>query len=205
MAQQRQFLLDRSRTPYVLFLDDDVILEPDLAGRLLYALQQARCGFVGSAVIGLSYIDDVRPHQQAVELWDGDVLPERVDPESVHWQRHHLHSAANLLHVQRDRNITAQRSRLYKVAWVGGCVMYDAAKLRAAGGFGFWSELPCDHCGEDVLAQVRMMAHFGGCGLMPSDACHQELPTTVPHREIDAPKVLPIHRLPVTGSLAGDS
>src|SRR5436853_405374 len=30
LAEQRQFLLDRSRAPYVLFLDDDVILEADL-------------------------------------------------------------------------------------------------------------------------------------------------------------------------------
>ena len=30
--------------------------------------------------------------------------------------------------------------RLYRVAWVGGCVLYDTAKLREAGGFEFWCE-----------------------------------------------------------------
>ena len=29
----RQFLLDQAVAPYVLFLDDDVILEPDVIGR----------------------------------------------------------------------------------------------------------------------------------------------------------------------------
>jgi hypothetical protein len=74
--------------------------------------------------------------------------------------------------------------------------MYDAAKLRAVGGFAFWKQLPCDHCGEEVLAQLRLMARFGGCGLIPSGAYHQELPTTVPLRDVDAPKVLALHPLP---------
>lgn len=80
--------------------------------------------------------------------------------------------------------------RLYKLAWAGGCVLYDTAKLRRAGGFEFWRELPGEHCGEDVLAQLRLMARDGGCGLLPSGAYHQELPTTVPQREVDAPRVL---------------
>jgi hypothetical protein len=36
------------------------------------------------------------------------------------------------------------------------------------------------------------MARHGGCGIMPSGAFHQELPTTVPIRDVDAPRVLPI-------------
>ncbi|MDQ3870197.1 MAG: glycosyltransferase, partial [Chloroflexota bacterium] len=35
MAEQRQFLLDQSTAPYGLFLDDDVLLEPDVLRRLL--------------------------------------------------------------------------------------------------------------------------------------------------------------------------
>jgi GT2 family glycosyltransferase len=190
MAEQRQFLLDCARAPRVLFLDDDVIVEPDLLERLVGALDRARCGFVGSAVIGLSYRDDVRPHQQAIEFIDGEVRPEEVRPGSTAWQRHHVHSAANMMHVAERLGITRMNERLYRVAWVGGCVLYDTAKLRAAGGFAFWRSLPTDHCGEDVLAQLRVMARFGGCGLMPSGAYHLELPTTVPSREIDAPKVL---------------
>jgi GT2 family glycosyltransferase len=190
MAEQRQFLLDQARAPYVLFLDDDVIIEPDLVERLVGAISGANCGFVGSAVLGMSYIDDVRPHQQAIEFWDGPVEPERILPDDPRWARHHLHSAANLYHVQQKLGLDAARERLYRVAWVGGCVLFDTARLREVGGFGFWERLPAQHCGEDVLAQLRVMARYGGCGLIPSGAYHQELPTTVPERHCDAPKVL---------------
>jgi hypothetical protein len=101
--------------------------------------------------------------------------------------RHRLHNAANLAHVQCRLGIGRGENRCYKVAWVGGCVMYDVAKLRACGGFGFWTELPAEHVGEDVLAQLRVMARFGGAGLIPSGAYHQELPTTLVDRRTDAP------------------
>jgi glycosyl transferase family 2 len=190
MAEQRQFLLDCARGRYALFLDDDVILEPDLVERLVGALARHGCGFVGSAVIGLSFDADVRPHQQAIEFIDGEVTPETIRPGTAQWQRHHLHSAANLHHLAQRLGLTRESERIYRVAWVGGCVLYDAAKLRACGGFAFWRELPAEHCGEDVLAQQRVMARFGGCGLIPSGAYHQELPTTLPCRTVDAPKVL---------------
>lgn len=190
LAEQRQFLLDQARAPLALFLDDDVILEPDLIERLVGALEEARCGFVGSAVLGLSYLDDERPHQQAIEFWDGPVEPERIVPDGPEWARHHLHSAANLYHVQRRLGLDAACQRLYRIAWIGGCVLYDTAKLRECGGFDFWNELPEAHCGEDVLAQLRVMARYGGCGLIPTGAYHQELPTTVAERHCDAPRVL---------------
>ena len=38
-----------------------------------------------------------------------------------------------------------------------------------------------------------VMARYGGCGLIPSGVYHQELPTTVEDRRVDAPRVLPIH------------
>lgn len=190
LAEHRQFLLEQARAPYALFLDDDVICDPDLVERLMRAIRQQACGFVGSAVLGLSYIDDHRPHQQAIEFWDGPVQPETIRPDGPQWARHHLHSAANLYHVQQRLGLTPADQRVYRVAWVGGCVLYDTAKLREAGGFDFWDRLPDRHCGEDVLAQLRVMARFGGCGLIPSGAYHQELPTTVPEREHDAPRVL---------------
>ncbi len=74
---------------------------------------------------------------------------------------------------------------------MGGCVLYDTGKLRAVGGFGFWRQLPADHCGEDVLAQLRVMARYGGCGVLPTGAFHQQLPTTVEDRTHDAATVLP--------------
>jgi len=187
MAEQRQFLLDNAHAPYGLFLDDDVICEPDLIERLQRAISRERCGFVGSAVIGLSHLDDVRPQQQQIELWHGRVTPELVTPGGVAWQRHVVHNAANLWHVQERLGVVRDDARVYKVAWVGGCVLFDVEKLRATGGFDFWKDLPRDHVGEDVLAQIRVMARFGGAGLIPSGAYHQELPTTLPLRDVDAP------------------
>ncbi|MGI9119334.1 MAG: glycosyltransferase [Acidimicrobiales bacterium] len=190
LAEHRHFLLTRARAPYTLFLDDDVVIEPDLVARMIAALQDEGCGFVGSAVIGLSYLDDERPHEQDVEWWEGPVEAEVVIPGSLEWDRHRLHNAANLWHLASRLGVTAATPRLYKVAWVGGCVLYDTEALRAAGGYGFWPELPSEHCGEDVLAQLRVMARYGGCGLLPSGAYHQELPTTVPERSNDAPRLL---------------
>lgn len=190
LAEQRAFLLSKASAPYCLFLDDDVVCEPDLIERLLQAIRQQGCGFVGSALHGLSFIDDIRPHQQAIEFWETGVVPEQVMPGGAAWERHHLHSAANLFHVQTRLGLTRNDSRLYRVAWIGGCVLFDTEKLRAAGGFDFWTELPVDHCGEDVLAQLRVMQRFGGCGIIPSGAYHLELPTTVPLRDVDAPLVL---------------
>ncbi len=190
LAEQRQFLLSRARSPYALFVDDDVLIEPDLVRRMLRAIEAEQCGFVGSAVIGLSFVDDVRPDEQDIELWQGRVRPEEVRPGDAAWQRHRLHNAANLWHVQRRLGITATEQRVYKVAWVGGCVLYDVDKLRRAGAYSFWTDLPPAHCGEDVLAQLRVMARFGGCGLIPSGAFHQEVATTVPDREADAPLLL---------------
>ena len=192
MAEQRQFLLDQSSAPYVLFLDDDVLLEPDMIERMLEVLQAEGCGFVGCGVHGLSQAHDRRPHQQAFEFCDGPVAPDVVQPGTPAWDRHYLHSAANLFHVQTSLGLTRATQRTYRVAWVGACVLYDAARLRSVGAFGFWRELPASHCGEDVLAQLRVMARFGGCGLIPSGAYHQELPTTVRDRRVDAPKVLGI-------------
>jgi GT2 family glycosyltransferase len=190
MAEQRAFLLQQAESPYCLFLDDDVLLENDLVERLLDTICEQQCGFVGSALHGLSHADDVRPHQQHIEFWDGRVAPEQVDPDTPAWGRHHLHSAANLYHVQQRLGLTVESTRLYRVAWVGGCVLFDTGKLRAAGGFDFWPELPADHCGEDVLAQLRVMQRFGGCGIIPSGAYHLELPTTLHERRVDAPYVL---------------
>ena len=128
LAEHRQWLLDQATAPYVLFLDDDVFIERDLVARLVRAIRAARCGFVGSAVVGLSYRDDRRPEEQAIELWDGPVTPERVVPATPAWDRYRLHNAANLQHL-RER-LGGRPDRLYRVAWVGGCVLYDTEKLR---------------------------------------------------------------------------
>lgn len=193
LAQQRQFLLDQATAPYCLFLDDDLILESDVIARMLTAIQEEGCGFVGSAVIGLSFINEIRPQEQAIVFWDGPVKPELILPDSPEWERWPLHNAANIYHLQQRLGLTPDQQRKYKVAWVGGCVMYDTAKLREVGGFNFWQDLPPNHCGEDVLAQHRVMARYGGCGIIPSGVYHQELPTTVVDRSVNAPRVLPVN------------
>ncbi|MET0981705.1 MAG: glycosyltransferase family 2 protein [Telluria sp.] len=190
MAEQRAFLLAQARAPWCLFVDDDVILEPDLVERLHGAIARERCGFVGSALHGLSYLGQRRPGQEHIEFWDGPVEPETVAPAGPAWARHHLHSAANLFHVQSQLALAPGATRLYRVAWIGGCVLFDTAKLRAAGGFDFWRQLPAAHCGEDVLAQLRVMERYGGCGIIPSGAYHMELPTTITTRQVDAPRAL---------------
>jgi glycosyltransferase involved in cell wall biosynthesis len=125
LAQQRQFLLDLSDSPYSLFLDDDLILESYVLKVLKDVLEKEHCGFAGSAVIGLSFKNDYRPLQHRIELWPGKVEPELIQPKSYEWERYILHNAANVLHVQELLNIDPDKPLKYKVAWVGGCVMYD--------------------------------------------------------------------------------
>lgn len=204
LAEQRAFLLSKSTAPYCLLLDDDVVMEPNLIERMLAAIGEQQCGFVGSVLHGLSHIDDVRPHHQHIEFWENGVEPETILKGKPEWERHHLNSAANLFHVQSRLGVSRDDRRVYRVAWIGGCVLFDTAKLREAGGFDFWTQLPVEHCGEDVLAQLRVMQRFGGCGILPSGAYHLELPTTVPLREVNAPEVLwpdaPAVRAPLSAS-----
>ena len=190
MAEQRQFLLEQATAPYALFIDDDLILESYVVAQMLKAIQEEGCGFVGSAVIGLSFIDDIRPHEQAIEFWEESVQPEVVKPNTQEWERWRLHNAANLYHLQQRLGLTPDNQRKYRVAWVGGCVLYDTTKLRQIGGFSFWENLPLEHCGEDVLVQQRLMAQYGGCGIIPSGVYHQELPTTIVERRVAADKVI---------------
>ena len=192
LAEQRQFLLGHVRAPYCLFIDDDVILEPDLIERMWRTIGEEGCGLVGVGLIGLSFADDERPDEQALELWEGPVEPELVTPGSPAWERYKLHNAANLLHVARRLRLPSGARLRYKLAWAGGCVLYDTEALREVGGFEFWEELPAMHAGEDVLAQLRVMARRGGCGILPSGAYHQEVETTVEDRGVDAPWVLPV-------------
>ena len=191
LAEQRQFLLEQSRAPYVHFLDDDVLLDPPTMARMLETLQAEGCGFVGCAATGLDYLDDVRPHQQAIELWDGPVRPEPIGPETMQpgtplWDRHLVNNAANPLHLERRLAPDGQVVR-YKIAWVGGAnVLYDRAKLLDVGGFSWWSRLPPEHAGEEVVVQFLLLRKYGGCGILPSGTYHLGLPTNVEDRRHNA-------------------
>lgn len=190
IAQQRQFLLDQSTGEYSLYLDDDIILEPDVIGRMVKAMEEETCAFVGMMPIGLSYREDLRPHQQQIEFWEEPVHPEIILPETLEWKRHFVHSAANIMHVGQKLNVTPKNQQKYKIAWVGGCILYDTEKLRENGGFTFWKQLPEEHSGEEVFIQQKLMKKYGGFGLLPSGGYHLELPTTLVNREVNAPEYL---------------
>ena len=186
MAEQRHFLLGRSTTPYVHFLDDDVLLEPGVMGRMLDVIRAEGCGFVGAAATGIGHLGDVRPHEEGIERWDGPVVPEPFSPDWVGWERHLVNNAANPLHLERRLAPGGETVR-YKVAWVGGAnVLYDRGKLDAVGGFGFWDRLPAAHAGEEAVVQFLLVRRFGGCGVLPSGTYHLGLPTNVPDRERNA-------------------
>jgi GT2 family glycosyltransferase len=191
LAEHRAALLGHSSARYVLYLDDDVWLEPGTVARLHEAVLRLGCGLVGAAVQGLSYLDDHRPEELApFERWDGPPCPEVVEPGTAEWDRWTLHNAANPAHLAERHVRAGERWVPYKVAWVGGCVLYDRDVLDAVGGFGFWAELPETHCGEDVLVQQRVMRKAGGAGILPSGAYHLESPTTVPDRTVQARDVV---------------
>ncbi|MBB5829321.1 glycosyltransferase family 2 protein [Micromonospora carbonacea] len=191
LAEHRAYLLAASAARYVLCLDDDVWLEPGTLRRLVTAIGELGCGFVGNAVHGLSYADDVRPQtHRHYEEWAGRPVPERVRPGTPQWQRASIHSAANLLHVTAGLRLPAGAWRAYKVSWVGGCVLYDRAALVDSGGFDFWRRVQPNHQGEDVAAQLAVLERHGGAGVLPSGAYHLESPTTVTERDVEAWEVV---------------
>lgn len=186
MAEQRHFLLDQSRAPYVYFLDDDVLLEPHVLERLVGVLRAEGCGFVGCAAASPFYLHDVRPHQQQIELWDGPVRPEPITPESIPRQRTGPNVAANPLHLEERLSPHGEVVR-YKVAWVGGAsVLYDRQKLLDVGGFSWWDRLPPEHAGEEVLTQFLLLRKYGGCGILPTGTYHLLAPTTIHDRSRNA-------------------
>lgn len=200
LAEHRQFLLDHALAEAVLFLDDDVWLEPGSLARMVEALEELRCGFVGSAVQGLTFLPDDRPAERtAYAAWIDGVRPERVRRNTEAFARWPLHNAANLVHLAADLDLAPGEWRAYRVAWVGGCVLYRRAALVESGGFAFGLDLETTHVGEDVAAQWRVMERFGGAGLLPSGAVHLEAPTTVPERTADIFDLLfPLDQKPQT-------
>lgn len=186
LAEQRDFLLSGSSAPYVHFLDDDILLGPRVMERMLAVMQHERCGFVGAAASGLDYLNDIRPHEQKIERWDGPVRPEPFAPDAIPWDRHKVNNAANPLHLERQLVRNRETIR-YKVAWVGGAnVLYDRGKLLDVGGFGFWPRLPPAHAGEEVVVQFLLIRRYGGCGILPCGTYHLGLPTGVPDRSRNA-------------------
>jgi hypothetical protein len=185
ITEQRDFLLGRATAETVLYLDDDVFMEPWVLQKLSDVLAEQRCGFVGAFPNGMSYRDDVRPQQQILDLWEGPVQPEVVEPDSREWLRWNLHRAANLYHA--GLKLPPGETRLYKVAWLASCILYNRQKLLDVGGFAFWNRLPRFHSGEEVLVQNLLMRRWGGCGIIPSGTYYAQVPSTVlnPEGKVD--------------------
>jgi hypothetical protein len=177
IVEQRDFLLRQATAESVLYVDDDVFMEPWVVERLHQTLVEQQCGFVGAFPAGLSFSSDVRPTQQIVHFWDGPVQPEPLGPDSPEWERWQLHRAANVWHA--GRKLRPGETRLYKVAWVAACALYDRAKLCDVGGFAFWPRLPRYHSGEEVLVQNLLLRRWGACAILPSGTYAVELPSTV--------------------------
>ncbi len=178
IAEQRHFLLGRAEAEAVLFLDDDVFMEPFVIERLLSVLEAEKCGFVGAFPAGLTFADDVRPGQQKIEVWKGPVQPEVIEKDGPGWERWHLHRAANLYHVARKLSPPPGEFLRYKVAWIAACVLYSREKLLEVGGFSFWEKLPRYHKAEDIVVQNLLMRRYGGCGVVPSGTYHAQVETT---------------------------
>jgi len=83
---------------------------------MLIAIQEEGCGFVGCAFTGLSYIDDVRPDEQKIEFWIG-----QLSRKWLIWhtavERWRLHNGANIYHPATLR-LNSDRQRKYRIAWV---------------------------------------------------------------------------------------
>ncbi len=187
LAEHRQYLLDISRGLQVLFLDNDVWLEPGALETMCNALDTLQCGFVGMAVQGLSYLSEDRPQERSsFQPWNGPVTAEHIRRDAPEFERWRLHNAANPTHLAATLQAGPKQWTAYRIAWLGGCVLFDRAALLGSGGFDFWPRLPPDHCGEDVAAQWRVMERFGGAGILPSGAVHLESPTTVRERRVEA-------------------
>jgi GT2 family glycosyltransferase len=193
IAEHRSHLLSLATTAAALFLDDDVWLEAGVLHRLHRALRALGCGFVAAAMQGLSHLDDRRPAECApFEVWRGPVEPETVEKNGPAWARWTLGNAANGVHLAETLGLDVgavpppESWVAYKIAWAAGCVLFDRRALLDAGGFDFWRALPSDAHGEDVLAQLRVMARRGGAGILPSGAYHQQAPTSIPRRSTSA-------------------
>ena len=188
LAEHRQFLLEQSSAQYVQYLDDDLLLDRDVVERMMSVIQSEGCGFVGCPAVGLEFIEDVRPHEQGIEPWQGPVRPEPFGEENIPWERHLVNNAANPLHLERQLAPGGQPVR-YHVAWVGGNVLYDREKLVDVGGFSFWPLLPGEHAGEEVVVQFLLLRYYGGCGVLPTGTYHLGLPTTIPNRQHNATRL----------------
>ena len=165
VAEQCDFLLQQARANSVLFLDDDVFMEPWVVARLRKTLRHDGCGFVGAFPSSLSGCADGGPDCD-VAYWEGSVRPEVICPGTEEWARAQLHQADYLDSVRR--RLPAGESRRYKVAWVGSCVMYDRARLLEVGGFSFWPRLAPDAGAPEMLVQNLLLRRWGGCAILPS-------------------------------------
>ena len=192
MAEQRQFLLDQVTAPYALFLDDDLILEPWVIRNMLAAIREE-----GDLRVCRQRGDrpELPGRRAACTSRRSSFGTGRCSPRPS-CRTATVGSAGSC--TTRPTSITSSsasasgRTTRASTRWPGSAPASCTTRPSSAtvGGYSFWQELPPEHTGEDVLAQMRVMAKYGGCGILPSGVYHLELPTTVVDRQVDAPKVL---------------
>lgn len=176
MVEQRDFLLRQSTAPAVLYLADDVFLQPWVVETLLQVLREEECAFVGSFPCGLSRGEDSCPDQPGLQFWEGPVQPETLEPDTPEWERRNWQQTAEPYHL--GLTVLPGETRRCRVAWIASCVLYDRGKLLEVGGFAFWNRLPRDHSGEEVLVQNLLMRRWGGCAILPSGFYCSEIPSS---------------------------
>ena len=192
LAEHRAYLLAASAARYVLCLDDDVWLEPGALHRLVTAIGELGCGFVGNGVHGLSYTDDVRPETHGhYEEWPGRPTPERIRPGTPEWDR-----APDPLGGEPAARHRAAGAAAGRVAGVQGLLDRRVRALRP----GQAASTPAAStsgvgCRSGTRARTsprssRCWPGYGGAGVLPSGAYHLESPTTVTDRDVEAWEVV---------------
>lgn len=176
MAEHRHALLLRCTARYVQILAGDILLDPSTQQRMVETIRDERCGFAGCSAADLQRLEDFRPHEQHIDLWERSVEPEDLQPGSLPVSRLNLHSGANLLHLERHLAPDG-RTVCYRVAWLGGDnVLYDRAHLLAVGGLMRSSDPPLPPPAGDAIAQLLLLRSVGGCGILPTGTYHLGAP-----------------------------
>ena len=188
----------RATAPAVLFLDDDVWLEPGCSTACTRRCASWAAGSSpprcrGSRTSTTAARDECAPF----EVWDGPVRPERIAKDGPGGRAGRCTTRPTGCTWPSRSGSTAARCRRRTAGWPTRspgrrAVSCSTAGAGRSGRLRLLADLPADAHGEDVLVQHRVMARRGGAGILPSGAYHQESLTTIPSRGTSAFDALPL-------------